>query len=379
MRFTDAIVVEWGTRAGTIDFLKDGLFWGLERNGFAAHRVSIEGNDAPALIRAVDDIWKAVEAGGGAPFVIDTQARSPFKTRPRFSFILDHPLDHPNLREVGTGTVLGLCDASHLALTGYTDGQTVFFPHAGLAADPDPLPFEDRPIDLLFAGGLGMAPHGASWAARLAALTPQFRWIVEAACADVVAHITDPYLALVTACAARGVEAAELDWERLCDLVTLIGILSQGTWRSMLLEELKHLNLVIAGPVAPDFFIGDGGSVRFLGTQSYNEIQTLMRQTKVVLNITPKFKAGSHERIWSAMAAGAVVCTNPSHYMARDFIQGESLLFQSSPEETRETLAQALARPARLQAMAATAAPIYAANHTFEARVRDHLVPLFGG
>ncbi|GAB6053316.1 hypothetical protein JCM17960_21360 [Magnetospira thiophila] len=378
MSYTDAIVVEWGSRAGTIDYLKDGLSWGLQRNGFRTHRISIVGNDAPALIDRVNRLWDALEKDGGRPFIVDTQARSPFKTRPRFSFILDHPLDHPNLRHVGTGTVLGLCDASYLRLNGYSDAQAIFFPHAGLPPDPDPLPIEQRPIDILFSGALAMAPHGATRAARLAQFAPPIRAVVEQACADIVDRVSDPYEALTAACLAQGIDPNHLQWQQVCRLVALLGNLAQGAWRWAMMEQLKSLPVTVVGPVASDFFQNGCGQVTLLGERPYEEVQDLMRRSKVVLNMTPKFKAGSHERICSAMAAGAVVCTNPSQYLPQDFTHGESIVFQASPAATAAQLADLLACPQNLQAMAEAAMPLYTAKHTFEARVRDFLTPLFG-
>lgn len=375
--YTDAVVVSWDRPATWADANRDGLVHGLSANGIRAHRIAIPDRNAERLIALVGERWARVEQEGGRAFVVDLQGRSPFRDLPRFSVILDHPMVHPNLAEAGPSTVLGHCDASHVEIAGYTRARSVFFPHAGQLPDPAPPPMDARPIEVLVAGHFTLAPGGAAWRRAFEALEPDHAGLVAAAAEAVAASPHDPYRALLDAAADRGFDPATLGWEPLCALVKLTVAAAQGMHRFEMLNGLKSLKVTVVGLVDADFFPDGTGNLTFLGQHSYPEILALMRRSKIVLNPTPKFFAGSHERIWSGMAAGAAVCTSPSRFVDRDFADGQSILISGTPAETVDTLAYRLSRPEQLQDLARAGLPAYREKHTYPARVRDYLLPLF--
>lgn len=58
----------------------------------------------------------------------------------------------------------------------------------------------------------------------------------------------------------------------------------------------------------------------------FNETVEIFKQSKIVLNSSPSFNDGTHERIFYGMAAGAAVVTNDSIYMRQYFDPGENVL-----------------------------------------------------
>jgi hypothetical protein len=101
-------------------------------------------------------------------------------------------------------------------------------------------------------------------------------------------------------------------------------------------------------------------------------VRKLMGRSKIVLDTSCKFPEGEHERIWFGMAEGAVVMTDPSLYVARDFRDGAEILYLPKRQVARPDLAPVrglLDDDARLQSIADAAAPIYARDHTWKQRI----------
>lgn len=59
----------------------------------------------------------------------------------------------------------------------------------------------------------------------------------------------------------------------------------------------------------------------------YQDTFALMSQAKIALNIMPWFKAGAHDRIFSAMLNKCVSLTDSSTYLKRIFTSGENIIF----------------------------------------------------
>lgn len=53
----------------------------------------------------------------------------------------------------------------------------------------------------------------------------------------------------------------------------------------------------------------------------------LMANTKLCLNVNPRFHHGAHDRVFSAMVNGSVALTDPSAYLHKEFEAGEQLVF----------------------------------------------------
>ena len=101
-------------------------------------------------------------------------------------------------------------------------------------------------------------------------------------------------------------------------------------------------------PRAADSTLTLHGQVPFTRTFS------LIADSRITLNLMPEFKAGFHDRIFSAMLNGSVAATDPSTRLAREFTDGKELLFYDAaqPDEACERLRRALEAPERLQQIA---------------------------
>jgi len=111
---------------------------------------------------------------------------------------------------------------------------------------------------------------------------------------------------------------------------------------------------------------------------SYTQSLSIMKKAKIVLNSSPRFKHGSHERIFHASACGAAVATSESSYILRDFEKNKSLLTYSHEgwKEFRSRILSLLNDPCRLFEMAEQGRKITLAHHTWDHRAQELLKQL---
>lgn len=86
----------------------------------------------------------------------------------------------------------------------------------------------------------------------------------------------------------------------------------------------------------------------------FTESFSLMANSRITLNLMPEFKAGFHDRVFSAMLNGSVAATDPSTQLTETFSDGKELLFYdvANLDESCERLCRALEKPRDLQQIA---------------------------
>ena len=86
----------------------------------------------------------------------------------------------------------------------------------------------------------------------------------------------------------------------------------------------------------------------------FDETIPLMADARIVLNVMPWFKQGTHDRIYSAMLNEAVCLTDGSEYLNRTITDGKEVLFYSLQqlEKLPEIVEYYLQRPEDLEGIA---------------------------
>lgn len=151
---------------------------------------------------------------------------------------------------------------------------------------------------------------------------------------------------------------------------------AQGQARRQLLANLPgDCKVVVAGDLPADLAVGAG--VETLGPIPFERARALFRESKIVLNMTPKFPSGATERVWFGVAEGAVVASNPGALIAPFVEAGEMIaLPPRQPETWGDILAAALADESALADMRRRASARYADGHLFEHRITGLLADL---
>ena len=100
----------------------------------------------------------------------------------------------------------------------------------------------------------------------------------------------------------------------------------------------------------------------------FNLTFTVFSKSKLCVNIMPNFKAGSHDRVFSAQLNGAVSLTDPTTLLKKEYKDGENILFYELDDidaVTAKTDA-ALLEPSALKKIAQMGYSIAAKNHTWD-------------
>jgi spore maturation protein CgeB len=79
----------------------------------------------------------------------------------------------------------------------------------------------------------------------------------------------------------------------------------------------------------------------------FDKALDVMKQTKILLNPALKNCDGTHERVFSGIACGALVITNPSRYLAEHFQEDKDILYyrHTLPEKTHQLIHHYLNHP----------------------------------
>lgn len=300
-------------------------------------------------------------------FLLDINAKIQVGDRPKFSLMVDHPLSHPQVAQVGPRTVLGCIDAAHAAIRGYADVPVIFCPHGG----PDPvdgvldLP---RDIDCLFVGNLLPPPPAANQWEELALTVGR----------QVAYECCDPFDPLVAALEQQGVGLAQMGLDSFARLLNLATNEAQRLARIAVIRSIPKCALHVVGQldadVSQDF---PPWAVVHGFNASFVQSCQLMARSRVVLNVAQKFPAGSHERVWYGMAHGCAVVSSPSSFMQQDFVHDQHILYYSDPRQAGDMVAHALDGQ-RDRDLAAEALSPYRDGHTWVERAERIFLAMNG-
>jgi hypothetical protein len=324
------------------------------------------------------DCYFGISGIGSNPLIEGVSAYDKIR-RPYASLYVDHPVHHitllstPILRNIAF-----FLDRTHVQFMsawsrGRTFAQLGFMP-PGANELPEPPDLSDaafarRDIPLLFTGTY-RGPPARPW--RDAGDTPA------GAALDAVAELmaTDARLPLLDALrnALATLYSAELTPQLLEDFLPLLGQaqhFAEAYHRDRLLRTLGEAGtpLTVYGsgwePLAaayPAFTYG--------GVGSFEETLHLLRRTRLVLNTNNGFVQGGHERVFTAMAAGAAVISDDNRYYQEAFKPGREIaLFPwSKADKVPDQIEALLADPTALGAMAGSGARRAMADHRWTTR-----------
>jgi len=243
---------------------------------------------------------------------------------PFISFMVDSPIHHHASISINDAFVFFTCvDKNHVAeIKNKFHVKTVFFlPHGGSAAN-NPEKYENRRHDVIFCGSHGgnSHKHALEWLKQTNSpfVTNLFHSIIEMMLQD----DTMSYQTAWTLC-------TDVDPGIYIALLQQVDIAYRNLVRERVLD-----SLLAAGVKVTCFGNGWENSTfkkykNFIHKPaiSFRDTVEEIGSAKICLNISPMFKNGSHERIFTAMLSGAVCLTDENVYLKELFIDGEDIMF----------------------------------------------------
>jgi len=314
--------------------------------------------------------------------VFDTNGKSNFEIhgkkfiRNRLSYISDAPFSiWPFINRMDRRAIITYSDKGHrqfLDDVGYNK-PSFFMPHGGPELEAADRDFVKRDIDLLVIGRIQNPQSLDDIIACLGHSSFLLRKILSQAFEKALYENVEPYIALKNICHENGLDILELlPQDELFILLNSFSEWLEMTNRNKLLQNLKDVKIDFIGPARDDVTgVTDMGH-NFHGTQYGEASIKYIRRAKVVLNSVSVFPGGSHERIWFAMAHGAAVFTDYSHFVAETFKDEENILFidNSNHAASVDKLRNAMEYKDKLACIAEKSNAIYAGHHTWGERLK---------
>lgn len=110
---------------------------------------------------------------------------------------------------------------------------------------------------------------------------------------------------------------------------------SRGIDRVRLIRSIKDAPVHIFGNASEDemmdfkgweYYLGECKNITLHPSVSYTASLDILKQSKIALNSVPFFKRGSHERVFNALACGALPLTTETIYWSESFTPGKELI-----------------------------------------------------
>jgi hypothetical protein len=240
-------------------------------------------------------------------------------------------------------------------------------PHAATPLPPgvSPKPWQARGIDLLHAGTApanpaalraGWSQHGPLVEARLNAMLDAHDADPFGPLAEIIARVGHPVAAL-------GAPQSLYPYFQTLDLY----LRARARWRMVLALVGQPLTLV--GPGWDAVVAAAPGPVRarLLGPRPAPEVAELTADARIVVNSCTPYH-GSHERLFQAMAAGAVALTSATAWLGSTVPDG--VLAQARPDlgDAADLADRLLGDPQAAQILAGSGRAWFEAGHTWAHR-----------
>lgn len=258
---------------------------------------------------------------------------------PYINILMDHPFHYEKpLRNAPENSVVLCTDHNHVKyIRRYFKNiwQTDFFPHAGVELGSKHKPLAERGIDVLYAGALPFY--------TVSKMIPDLSAIREVdgqeMARDVLGElIKNPERTTEDVIAAYLKDKRnDIPEQRIHEIIVQMRFLD--SYATSFFREQAVRILVESGIRVTAYGTGwnqcdwsDNPYLDYRGKVLAPEILPLMNNAKVVLNTMTWFKAGAHDRIFNGMLAGAVVVTDDSTYLRREFRDGQEMVMFSLRE-----------------------------------------------
>ena len=291
-----------------------------------------------------------------------------------YDFIVDHPMYYHPALIFPIRRLTFLCvDLNHIKFIRrfYPKVKCAFFPHAGIVADQPAIPFEERSMDILFTGAYliddSVEFHTQGLGGGLAQVWRE--------CFEMLKKHTHYTLeqAVETCFCEKGIQLPQDDLRDTVRLFRDMDGMIRSYARSNVVKILADHDIKL-------HVYGEGWerldckqeNLTVHSRIPFDETIPLMADAKIVLNVMPWFKAGIHDRVFSAMLNQSVCLTDSSEYMARFLEDGKNAILFSLDQlkELPEKLKHYLQRPQLLKEIAACGYKYAKDTQTWQARAQ---------
>ncbi|MBA3604009.1 MAG: glycosyltransferase family 1 protein [Parachlamydiaceae bacterium] len=164
------------------------------------------------------------------------------------------------------------------------------------------------------------------------------------------------------------------------ELFYFIDRYTRGIDRVQLIKSIKDARVHIFGDASEDdlatymgwkHYLQGCNNITLHPAVSYGESLEILKQSKIALNSMPFFKRGSHERVFNALACGAMPLTTETVYWTEAFTPGQDLVYYQSRKwnEANDLINYYLANESVRKNIVGKGALRVSEKHTWDQRV----------
>jgi hypothetical protein len=174
----------------------------------------------------------------------------------------------------------------------------------------------------------------------------------------------------------------DLDDPQSDELLQTFDVYLRAKEKISLIQSLKGLPLHIFGRVGVESsktfreILGEGcESFVFHEPRDFQSSLEVLQRSSIVLNSSPMFKTGAHERIFYGQGAGALMLTNETPWIRQHYEVGKEIVTYQGGKgsETHEKITALLKNPSDLERMALLGREKMARHHTWDKRATQLL------
>lgn len=294
---------------------------------------------------------------------------------PRVTFLTDNPCGHMERIQASPDySILGVVDLDFIDwLADYQiPARRVFgMPHAGPQPCPVQLSTREREIDVLFVGNISAQQPMNEWLSTLSGKDDGLVAVFDRILERCRSNDEGIYQVVVSELSKAGHEVSKED------IVVLVQEFEKriiSMRRHELIENAKNSKMVICGSIDRSAFPHCPENLDLKDQITFEDFQDLAMNSKIILNSTPSFRNGAHERIFYGMSYGAHILTEPSRFLRHEVENDLGISFLDFDAATLDRrVEEILSRGDELDRVRERALLHYAANHTWVQRMKTVL------
>lgn len=349
------------TQYDVLHFFRDSLAKGLEKNGVKTHLVDL--SDIKSLYANPPDYtlaFNGLHPSSKGDFLADELEI------PHIAWLVDSAYYFYSLAKCPLNILITPDQRSSDLFTEWGSKTAHFLPHA---FDED-LAFNssDRPLPLVFLGSL-MDPIEMEELWKRHMPPAVVKSLMEAAEETLKIPEMTYQRAYESLMKEHDSFFAPLTPPQIADIGTTLDRYVRAKDRIELLQSLEGLPVHIYGNCLSKRSWGDfidPSSFTISPGVAFSEAIEIMKKAEIVINSSPMFKTGAHERIFYGLGLGAAVLTNETPWVKTHFPSDEILLHGQ-----RERLEVLLAHPEQLREMVAKGQERVLKEHTWGVRAKQ--------
>lgn len=319
----------------TLDYFTDDIAENLKKKGFEVYVFDV-GDYQNALIgfaaflqRPVDFALSYNNLGFNMELApgqnIWNQKYIPF-----VNILMDHPFHYKNaLEQAPADTILLCCDRNHVEYVRrfYPHIRHVYFMAHGAVPVSSGKEWKERTIDVLYAGGLSVDLTDSIKPCKEKYPEIDGDELIDYAVDRLVndhwlltENVIEDYLIM------KHIEYTDGELSELITDFRMIDSVATSYFREKTVEELVEngIKVTVYGRGWENRKCFQNPNFIYGGLVAPSKVLELMQDSKIVLNTMTWFKAGSHDRVFNGMLAGAVSITDDSEYIREVVRQGEN-------------------------------------------------------